>query len=272
MKNGKIWIVGAGPGAADLLTIKALRSIHNADVILYDALITDEVRALFPNKAILIDVGKRSGDGKNPVSRQENIHDQMLMYYLLGSQVVRLKSGDPMVYGRGVEEIRFLLETGLEFELIPGISAGIAASNEFWIPLTERGKSSGIHFHSAVKVGGKKSALNEIIREIENDDTVVIYMGLEHLKDMADELHRRLSKETNINVISKVSYKDSDVISGNTKFFSKIKNSELPASPAVIVLGNHTQIPGKSERSEKGKIAISTRIKSFIKQPFLNLF
>lgn len=272
MKNGKIWIVGAGPGDADLLTIKALRSIQNADVILYDALITDEVRALFPDKAILIDVGKRSGDGKNPVSRQEHIHEQMLMYYLLGSQVVRLKSGDPMVYGRGVEEIRFLLETGLEFELIPGISAAMAAANEFWIPLTERGKSSGIHFHSAVKVGGKKSALNEIIQEIENDDTVVIYMGLEHLKDMADELHQKLSKETNINVISKVSYKDSDVISGNTKFFSKIKNNELPASPAVIVLGNHTQIPGKPERSEKGKIAISTRIKSFIKQPFLNLF
>ncbi|MDM8160472.1 uroporphyrinogen-III C-methyltransferase [Labilibaculum sp. K2S] len=272
MKNGKIWIVGAGPGAADLLTIKALRSIQNADVILYDALITDEVQALFPNKAILINVGKRSGDGKNPVSRQEYIHDQMLMYYLLSSEVVRLKSGDPMVYGRGVEEIRFLLEAGLEFELIPGISAAMAASSEFWIPLTERGKSSGIHFHSAVKVGGEKSALNEIIREIENDDTVVIYMGLEHLKDMANELHKKLSKETNINVISKVSYTDSDAISGNTKFFSQIKNSELPASPAVIVLGNHTQIPGSREVSLRGKVAVSSRIKNFIRQPFLNLF
>jgi uroporphyrin-III C-methyltransferase len=148
----------------------------------------------------------------------------------------------------------------------------MAASSEFWIPLTERGKSSGIHFHSAVKVGGEKSALNEIIREIENDDTVVIYMGLEHLKDMADELHRRLSKETNINVISKVSYKDSDVISGNTKVFSKIKNHELPASPAVIVLGNHTQIPGRPEQGEKGKVTISTRIKNFTRQTFLNLF
>lgn len=272
MKKGKIWIVGAGPGAADLLTIKALRCIQNAGVILYDALITDEVQALFPNKAILIDVGKRSGDGKNPINRQEYIHNQMLMYYLLGSQVVRLKSGDPMVYGRGVEEIRFLLKTDLEFELIPGISAAMAASNEFWIPLTERGKSSNIHFHSAVKIGGKKSALNEIIHEIENNDTVVIYMGLELLKTMADELHRKLSKETNINVISKVSYKNSTTISGNTKFFSKIKNSELPDSPAVIVLGNHTQIPGKSEQTNKGKVAISTRIKSFIKQPFLNFF
>ena len=272
MKNGKIWIVGAGPGAADLLTIKALQSIQNADVILYDALITNEVQALFPDKAILIDVGKRSGDGKNPVSRQEYIHNQMLMYSSLGSQVVRLKSGDPMVYGRGVEEVRFLLKTGLEFELIPGISAAMAASNEFLIPLTERAKSSGIHFHSAVKVGGKKSALNEIIREIENDDTVVIYMGLEHLKGMADELHKKLSKETNINVISKVSYKDSVAISGNTKFFSKIKTNELPPSPAVIVLGNHTQIPGTTKQSEKEKSSLSTRIKNFIKQPFLNLF
>jgi len=272
MKNGKIWIVGAGPGAADLLTIKALRSIQNADVILYDALITDEVRALFPDKTILIDVGKRSGDGKNPVSRQKNIHDQMLIYYLLGYQVVRLKSGDPMIYGRGVEEIRFLLETGIEFELIPGISAAMAASNEFWIPLTERGKSSGIHFHSAVKVGGKKSALNEIIKEIENDDTVVIYMGLEHLKDMAGELNRSLTKETNINVISKVSYKNSDVLSGNTKFFSGITENDLPESPAVIILGNHTQIPGMQNISAKGKYSISKRIRSFMRQPFLNLF
>ena len=272
MKKGKIWIVGAGPGAADLLTIKALRSIQNADVILYDALITDEVREMFPEKAILINVGKRSGDGKNPVSRQEYIHDQLLMYYLLGSQVVRLKSGDPMVYGRGVEEIRYLLETGLDFELIPGISAAMAASNEFWIPLTERGKSSGIHFHSAVKVGGEKSTLNGIIKEIENNDTVVIYMGLEQLNAMAQELNQKLSKETNINVVSKVSYQASDVLSGNTRFFSKIKKEDLPESPAVIILGNHTQIPGTQNVLAKEKYPISRKVKNFIKQPFLNLF
>lgn len=272
MKNGKIWIVGAGPGSADLLTIKALRNIQNADVILYDALITKEVRALFPEKAILIDVGKRSGDGKNPVSRQKNIHDQMLIFYLLGYQVVRLKSGDPMVYGRGAEEIRYLLETGLEFELIPGISAGMAAANEFWIPLTERGKSSGIHFHSAVKVGREKSALKEIIREIENDDTVIIYMGLEHLKDMAEELNQSLSKETNINVISKISYKNSNVLSGNTMFFSKIEKKDLPESPAVIILGNHTQIPRRKSIPEEEKYLLSKRMRSFIRQPFLNLF
>lgn len=272
MKKGKIWIVGAGPGSVDLLTVKAHRTIQNADVILYDALITDEVRALFPEKAVLINVGKRSGDGTDPVSRQEYIHGQMLMYYLLGSQIVRLKSGDPMVYGRGVEEIRYLLEIGLDFELIPGISAAMAASNEFWIPLTERAKSSGIHFHSAVKVGGKKSGLATIIKEIENDDTVVIYMGLEQLGDMATELNKKLSKETNINVVSKVSYKDSNVISGNTRFFSKINKDELPASPAVIILGNHTQIPGKQTLSSERKYPISKKIKSFIRQPFLNLF
>ncbi|MPQ46090.1 uroporphyrinogen-III C-methyltransferase [Marinifilum sp. N1E240] len=270
MKQGKIWIVGAGPGAADLLTIKALRSIENADVILSDALITDEVRSLFPKKAIVLDAGKRSGDGKNPVTRQEQIHDQMLMYYLLGYQVVRLKSGDPMVYGRGVEEIRFLMESEIDFELIPGISAGMAAANEYWIPLTERGKSSGIHFHSAVKVGGKKSGLNQIIKEIENNDTVVIYMGLERLNEMASELNQKLSKETHINVVSKVSYQDSAVLSGNTSFFSRIEKSELPASPAVIILGNHTQIPGKI--TDRNTNSISQRFKSLIKQPFLNLF
>ncbi|WP_372750940.1 uroporphyrinogen-III C-methyltransferase [Labilibaculum sp.] len=272
MKKGKIWIVGAGPGAADLLTIKALRSIQSANVILYDALITTEVRSLFPKKAILIDVGKRSGDGKNPISRQEYIHDQMLMYSLLGNQVVRLKSGDPMVYGRGVEEIRYLLKTNLEFELIPGISAAMAASNEFLIPLTERGKSSGIHFHSAIKMGGEKNNLNQIIKEIENDDTVVIYMGFEQLNEMASELNRRLSKETNINVVSKASYITSQVVSGNTRFFSTIDINELPESPAVIILGNHTQIPDSEKNHANKSYSISKRIRNLIKQPFLNLF
>jgi len=272
MKKGKIWIVGAGPGSSDLLTIKALNRIQNADVLLTDALVSEEVRSLFPQEAIVVEVGKRSGDGRNPVLRQDYIHDQMLMYYLLGYQVVRLKSGDPMVYGRGVEEIRYLLESGLDFELIPGISAGMAAANEFWIPLTERGKASGIHFHSAVKVGGKKSELDQIIKEIENNDSVVIYMGLEHLRDMALELNKRLSTDTNINVISKVSYKESKVLSGNTKFFAKISEDDLPESPAVIILGNHTKIPRAENAHVQEKTPISRKIKNLLKQPFLNLF
>lgn len=272
MSQGKIWIVGAGPGASDLLTIRALRALESADVILTDALITDDVRSLFPEKSIVIEVGKRSGDGINPMKRQQNIHNQMMMYYSLAYQVVRLKSGDPMVYGRGVEEIRFLLESDVEFELIPGISAGMAAANEFWVPLTERGKSSGIHFHSAIKVGGEKSDLDGIIREIENNDTVVIYMGLERLSEMAFELNQKLSKETNINVISKVSYTDSDILSGNTKFFSKIDPSDLPASPAVIILGNHTKVPEKRTSRRTDKKSIKSRVRKLLAQPFLNLF
>lgn len=272
MKNGKIWIVGAGPGAADLLTIKALRCIQNADVILSDALISDEIRTLFPKRALVIDVGKRSGDGKNPVARQQFIHNQMLFYSLLGNHVVRLKSGDPMVYGRGVEEIRFLLETGLEFELIPGISAGMAAASEFSIPLTERGKARGIHFHSAVKLGGAKSELDEIIREVESDDTVVIYMGLEHLPEMATELNAKLSRDTNINVVSRVSYKNSEVLSGNTKFFSDLNVNNLPPAPAVIILGNHTQIPQPKQNESVQRKPIAQNIRKLIKQPFLNLF
>ncbi len=105
-----------------------------------------------------------------------------------------------------------------------------------------------------------------------SDDTVVIYMGLEQLNSMADELNKRLSKETNINVVSKVSYQSSDVVSGNTRFFSKIKKEDLPESPAVIILGNHTQIPGTKNVLTKERYPISKKIKSFIKQPFLNLF
>lgn len=272
MNQGKIWIVGAGPGAADLLTIRALKTLEKADVILYDALVTPEVKDLFPKKSILINVGKRAGDGKNPVERQENIHNQMLLYYHLGYQVVRIKSGDPMVYGRGAEEIRFLLEAELEFELVPGISAAMAASNEYWIPLTERGKSSSIHFHSAVKVGGEKSELDEIIREIENDDTVVIYMGLDRLKELSVELNRKLSKETNINVVSRVSYNNSSNLSGNTRFFSSIDKSKLPDSPAVIILGNHTQVISQNKRKEDNRNSIKYRLKNLITQPLLNMF
>lgn len=272
MKKGKIWIVGAGPGAADLLTIKALRSIQNADVILYDALLSDEVRELFPKKTIAIDVGKRSGDGKNPIARQDNIHEQLLAYSLLGYQVVRLKCGDPMVYGRGAEEVSYLLQSGLDFEMIPGISAGIAAASEFLIPLTERGKSSAIHFHSAIKLGGKKSGLNNIIREIENDDTVVIYMGLEQLKPIAKELNSKLSKETNINVLSKISYPNAKQLSGNTQFFSKIKDDELPESPALIVLGNHSTSLNQQVTFNKKKKPVSQKIKQLFQKSYLNIW
>jgi uroporphyrin-III C-methyltransferase len=272
MSTGKIWIVGAGPGASDLLTLRALKVIESADVILTDALITKDVRNLFPEKAKVIEVGKRSGDGTNPVTRQQYIHNQMILYYSLGYQVVRLKSGDPMVYGRGVEEIRFLLESELDFELIPGISAGMAAANEFWVPLTERGKASGIHFHSAVKVGGKKNELDGIVQQIENNDTVVIYMGLEKLNKMAAELNQRLSKETHINVVSKVSYGDSEILSGNTQFFSTIEASELPVSPAVIILGNHTQVPAKKPKHRIDKASIKSKFKKLITQSFLIIF
>ncbi|HYQ56951.1 MAG TPA: SAM-dependent methyltransferase, partial [Draconibacterium sp.] len=134
---GKVYIIGAGPGPADLLTVKAHNCIKEADVILYDALISRDVRALFPENAELIFVGKRAGDGVDVTERQKSIHHKIEKFAKQEKVVVRVKSGDPMIFSRGAEETSYLQEKNIPFEVVPGISAFNAASAEFGISLTD---------------------------------------------------------------------------------------------------------------------------------------
>src|SRR6516225_1911459 len=132
---GKVYLVGAGPGDPELLTVKALRVLKSADVVLHDALVDEGILALVRPHALLVDVGKRAGDKH---IAQEGISGMLVDFARSAATVVRLKGGDPLIFGRTAEEIAALRRAEIEFEIVPGITAAVAASAQAQIPLTDR--------------------------------------------------------------------------------------------------------------------------------------
>ena len=179
---GKVFLVGAGPGDPDLLTVKALRILERADVVVYDRLVSAEVLSLAA-RAILIDGGKRRGE-------QERIQDQinrtLVQHAHAGRNVVRLKAGDPMVFGRGAEEWQYLLAHGVEVEIVPGISAAVAVPALAGIPLTCRGLAASF----AVIAGHRESFIRTDWSQYTHIDTLVVLMGVENREYIAESLIR----------------------------------------------------------------------------------
>lgn len=140
--TGKVWLVGAGPGDPGLFTIKGLEVLQNAEVVVYDALIGDSVLTLIPDRAVKINVGKRAGNHRMP---QEQINSTLLEQALAGKRVVRLKGGDPFLFGRGGEELELLVENGIPYEIVPGVSSAFAVPAYNGIPVTHRDFTSSVH-------------------------------------------------------------------------------------------------------------------------------
>ncbi len=169
---GTVYLVGAGPGAADLLTLRAHALLQTADVILPDDLVSDEVLALASPTAEIIPVGKRCGQ---PRITQAGIHQLMLHHAGLRRSVLRLKSGDPLVFGRAHEEIAALREAGIRFEIVPGITAAFAVAAALATPLTDRETASKLIFATAHHAAGKLAAVSWE-GSFPPDATLVIYM------------------------------------------------------------------------------------------------
>jgi len=165
---GKVYLVGAGPGAADLITVRGARLLGEAEVVLYDALVTPEMLALCP-QAELIPVGKRSGQRS---TAQTVINDKLVEAAQRYQRVVRLKGGDPMLFGRADEELRTLEEAGIEVEVVPGITTAVAAAAATLQPLTKRGVARSVAFFTSSTAPDQPDhpALPET-------DTLVQYMG-----------------------------------------------------------------------------------------------
>jgi uroporphyrin-III C-methyltransferase/precorrin-2 dehydrogenase/sirohydrochlorin ferrochelatase len=169
--SGHVSLVGAGPGDPDLLTVRAARALAEADLVFYDSLVSREVLALAP-RAQRFSVGKRAG---RPSMRQEAIHSLMIRAARRGKRVVRLKGGDPFVFGRGGEEVLALRAAGVPHEVVPGISSALAAPALAGIPVTHRGLSSAF----AVVSGHAESAWQGVLSGLPpNGLTVVVLMGL----------------------------------------------------------------------------------------------
>ena len=220
-----VYIVGAGPGDPDLLTVRAHGVLERADVVVHDRLIDERVLELAPT-ARLVDVGKAPGRGPS----QEAINQMLCDLAASHSRVVRLKGGDPFVFGRGAEELRALVAAGVTAEVIPGVSSAFAAPLAAGISVTERGVSRGV-----TVVTGRAADGDLDFRALANHDvTLVVLMGVERRGHIAEQLVLGgLSPATAVAVIERVSWSDQRVVRCRLDCLA-----ETPLrSPAVIVVG-----------------------------------
>jgi uroporphyrin-III C-methyltransferase len=181
---GSVWLVGAGPGDPGLLTLHALHALEQADVILHDALIAPEILAIGGARVRLEAVGKRAG---RPSANQLRINQRLIALARAGLKVVRLKGGDPFVFGRGGEEALALAAAGVPFRIVPGITAGIAAPAYAGIPTTHRMRARSVAFVTGHNAGAAPGAVNWAALA-KGADTIVLYMALSRLPEIAAEL------------------------------------------------------------------------------------
>ncbi len=186
--QGKVFLVGAGPGDPELLTLKALKAIQSAHAVVYDRLVSDEVLTLIPANVERIFAGKSC---KQKAMTQEEINALMVELAGKGKRVVRLKGGDPMLFGRGGEEALMLMEHGIPFEIIPGITSAQGCGAVAGIPLTHRGLATGVRFftgHRMTKEETEQDLDLDWQSLADPDTTLVVYMGLANLAVIAKKL------------------------------------------------------------------------------------
>lgn len=231
--HSQVYLVGCGIGDPELLTLKAFKIIQSVDVVLYDHLISDEIMALVPKKCKQVFVGKEKGFHS---MKQEEINSLISQYVSQGLTVARLKSGDPFVFGRGAEELAYLVKKEIRTEVVPGISSSIAAPMMANIPITARGYASGFMVVSA-HLKGNSVNLDWIELLNKTNHTVVVLMGLSRVKQIvkaSEKIGVRLDKPCAI--ISNASRKNQKVMITTMKELAiKAKEAERPA---ILVFGD----------------------------------
>jgi uroporphyrin-III C-methyltransferase len=226
----KVFLVGAGPGNPDWLTVKAHRLLQQADVVLHDALVSDEIVALISSKTVVIDIGKRRG---HKLLTQDEINALLVHYGHNVAVTVRLKGGDPTIFGRAGEEIQALREAGIEYEIVPGITSGIAGAAAAGISLTDRRLASSVVFTTGHR--GEEHQQLEWDKLVTSGSTVVIYMPGTDYARLADELtDAGLPSVTPCAVVSRAGRVDQQVLWTNVEHLSR--QASLPA-PSMVIVG-----------------------------------
>lgn len=234
MNGGKVYIVGAGPGDRELITVKGLRAIQEADVILYDRLINKDLLNYAKRSAELIYCGKLPNFH---TLKQETINRFLIKYAKAGKVVTRLKGGDPFIYGRGGEEAEALKAHNIRFEIVPGVTSGIAGPAYAGIPVTHRQYSGSV----AIVTGHRSQDGTELIQWehiSKGADTIVIYMGMKNLAYICEQLtkHGR-SEQTPVAVIHwATTNKQETVIGTLADIVDKTAKADVK-NPAIIVVG-----------------------------------
>jgi len=231
-KEQKISIVGAGPGAIDLITVRGLRALQNADVVLYDALVNPDLLLEAPKTATKIYVGKRAGEHSHS---QTAINELMVQMAKARSHVVRLKGGDPFVFGRGHEEMIYAEANGIAVEVIPGISSCIAVPELQKVPLTRRGINESFWVLTATTRAGKLS--KDIAIAAQSSATLVILMGLRKLPEITALLKEAGKDKMPIMVVENGSRVNERCITGTIDTILEEVKKQAIKSPAIIIVG-----------------------------------
>ncbi len=231
-KEPKVTLVGAGPGDAELITVKGIKALQAADVVLYDALVSQAILELIPAHVPKLSVGKRAGAHSYT---QDEINELIVEMAFLYGHVVRLKGGDSFVFGRGGEELEFALKHGLQTAIVPGISSALAVPAAINIPVTMRGVSESFWVVTGTTMSGKLSG--DVALAAKSTATVVILMGLNKITEIAALFTKEGKGDTPVAIIQNGTLPtQQNIVATVSTIVDKVKASSI-GGPAVIVIG-----------------------------------
>ena len=245
---GKVWLVGAGPSDIGLFTIKGMEVLKQAEVVVYDRLVGDSILCLIPKEAEAIDVGKRAGNHTMP---QKEINEMLLAKAREGKRVVRLKGGDPFLFGRGGEELELLAEYGIPYEIVPGVTSAIAVPAYNGIPVTHRDYASSVHIITGHK---KQQEVLDIDFEalVRTGGTLVFLMGIGNLPKICEGLMRAgMRREMPAAVLQQGTTAGQKKVTATVGTLEKEVNRQGIETPAMIVVGKVCALGGQFEWYEK---------------------
>lgn len=241
--RGKVYLVGAGPGDPGMLTVRAAELLESADVVLYDRLVDDRILEKIPSSAAKQYVGRAVGDD---ASHQDATNELMASRALAGKSVVRLKGGDPCMFGRGGEEAEFLRGRNIEYEIVPGVTSGVGSATYSGIPLTHRGYSSSVAFvagHEDPSKGGERVSWKNLAGAA---DTIVVMMGVSRLGRICSELAGGgMDESTPVAVIQEGTTERHRAVFGTLADISERVKAEGVRPPANVIIGRVVSLAGR---------------------------
>jgi uroporphyrin-III C-methyltransferase len=244
----KLTLVGAGPGDPDLITVKGIKALADADVVLYDALVNEELLTYVPGRAIKIFVGKRAGMHS---AQQEEINRLIVKYAHSHGHVVRLKGGDPFVFGRGLEEIEHAAAHGVATFVIPGISSALSVPALQNMPLTHRGISESFWVVTGTTKTGKLS--DDLHLAAKSSATVVILMGMKKLNEIVEVFTASGKENTPVAIVQNGSLPNENLGLGTVATISDIVKEKGLSSPAIIIIGEIVRYTREEEYHKLAK-------------------
>jgi len=235
MKKGKVFICGGGPGDPKLITVRATELLKSCDVVLYDRLVGKEIIDQIPAGTEKVYVGRTVGQ---PTTHQDGTNELMVKYAENGKNVMRLKGGDPFIFGRGAEEAEYLIKRGIEFEIVPGITSAIASPAYAGIPLTHRRYSSSV----AIVTGHEDAEKDELVVKWDKlagaVDTIVVLMGIGKVDQISrDLMNAGMKKGTKIAIVASGTTDKQKIVRGTLATIVSVAKKAGVKPPAVIVIG-----------------------------------